>query len=228
MRPVIGITLDHNRQRERYELGYAVAGAVALAGGEPVLLPFHERATLPAFVAGLVLSGGNDPDPSAWGEAWHPACNRVDPKRERHERWLAGEAWNRGLPVLGICFGMQVMNLARGGSLIQHLPDLGRPGHERGEQGWQRRHDVALRPDSLIARTCGVVALEVNTSHHQAVGEVGRGLVASAVAPDDTIEAVEDPRRQFWLGVQWHPERQAVEGETRHQRLFEALVKAAQ
>ncbi len=202
--------------------------AVALAGGEPVLLPFKQDATLPAFVDGLLLSGGNDPDPAAWGESWHPACNKVDPLRERHERRLCEQAQERGMPALGICFGMQVMNLVRGGSLIQHLPDLHRGmDHTRGDAGWAKRHDIAVRPDSLLARTCGVVALSVNTSHHQAVGTVGRGLIASAVAGDQTVEAIEDPSRPFWLGVQWHPERQAVENESRHLRIFEALVGAA-
>ncbi len=228
MRPVIGITLDHDRARERYELSYAAVEAVRAAGGEPVLLPFTDTATLPDFIDGLVLSGGNDPDPGAWGETWHPTCNPVDPRRELHERGLVEVAERRKVPALGICFGMQVMNLVRGGSLIQHLGDLGRHElHERGSAGWAKRHDVALRPDSLLARTCGVVALAVNTSHHQAVGRVGTGLIASAVAQDGTVEAIEDPSRPFWLGLQWHPERQAAAGESRQLAFFEALVRAA-
>ncbi len=226
-RPIIGITLDHERSRERYELSYAVVDSVVLAGGDPVLLPFHDEATLPTFIDGLLLSGGNDPDPAAWGEPWHPACNPVDPHREQHERRLALEARRRGVPTLGICFGMQVMNLIAGGTLAQHLPDVtGRNDHARGDLGWRRRHDVAIRPNSVLARACGVVGLSVNTSHHQAVARVGPGLDASAIAGDGVVEAIEDRRRQFWLGVQWHPERLAAE-ETRHLRIFEALVRAS-
>ncbi|MEM7808756.1 MAG: gamma-glutamyl-gamma-aminobutyrate hydrolase family protein [Planctomycetota bacterium] len=222
------MTLDHDRSRDRYQLSYACVEAVRQAGGEPVLLPFHDGLELPSFVQGMVFSGGNDPDPAAWGEEWHPACNHVDPKRERHERALVTEAERRGMPALGICFGMQVMNLVRGGSLIQHLGDLGRAElHARQPEGWSKRHDVALRPESLLAKTCGVVALAVNTSHHQSVGRVGEGLVASAVAQDTTVEAIEDPTKPFWLGVQWHPERQSIEGESRQAALFEALVRAA-
>jgi putative glutamine amidotransferase len=227
VRPSIGITLDHDRGREKYELSYAAAEAVANAGGEPVLLPFLGEARLPAFLDGVVFSGGNDPDPAAWGERWHPSCNPVDPARERHERQLVQLAERRGLPALGICFGMQVMNLVRGGSLIQHLPDLvGRLEHRRGDEGWRKRHDVAVRPGSVLHHASGTLGLRVNTSHHQAVGNVGRGLVASAQAEDGTIEAIEDPRRQFWVGVQWHPERLAAD-ESRHARLYEALVEAA-
>ena len=225
MTAVVGITCDHDRGRERYELAYAVVDAVARAGGEPVLLPFHEAGRLPTFVDAMIFSGGNDPDPAAWGEAWHPACNRVDPRREAHERRLVAQAERRGIPALGVCFGMQAMNLVRGGSLIQHLPDLpGRADHSRGGD-WGRRHGVAVEPGSLFGRVVGGGELPVNTSHHQAVGRVGDGLRAVARAADGTVEAIEDPSRPFWIGVQWHPERQA--DEPRQAALFAGLVSAA-
>ena len=226
MKPVIAVTCDHDRARQRHELSYAVVEAVAAAGGEPILLPFHDAGTLPPFVDGCVFSGGNDPDPAAWGEPWHPACNPVDPARERHERRLVLEAERRDLPAVGICFGMQAMNLVRGGTLIQHLGDDPRhDDHTRGGDGWERRHPVEIVGGSTFARTCGGAELSVNTSHHQAVGVVGSGLRAVAHSPDGVVEAIEDPSRRLWVGVQWHPERQA--GEPRHAALFATLVEAA-
>ena len=225
-KPVIGITCDHDRNRDRYELGYGCVDAVARAGGAAVLLPFHEGQELPAFVDGLIFSGGNDPDPAAWGEAWHPACNPVDPRREEHERRLVREAERRVLPALGICFGMQVMNLLRGGSLIQHLPDAGRYGDHACGGDWGRRHPIQILGGSAFARVVGDGPLAVNTSHHQAVGKIGDGLQAVGRAPDGVVEAIEDPSRPFWIGVQWHPERLTTE-DPRQLRLFERLVEAA-
>ena len=225
-KPVIGITCDHDRSRDRYELGYGCVDAVSRAGGVAILLPFHAEQGLPDFVDGLIFSGGNDPDPAAWGEAWHPACNPVDPLREAHERRLVREAERRNLPALGICFGMQAMNLVRGGSLIQHLPDAGDyADHSRGGD-WGKRHPINVTADSTFAGVVGVEALTVNTSHHQALGNIGDGLRAVGHAPDGVVEAIEDSTRPYWIGVQWHPERMAADDE-RQMALFRKLVKAA-
>lgn len=225
-RPIIGVTLDHNRERKRYELNYNAVRAIALAGGEPVLLPFYDGAPFPEFVSGLLLTGGNDPDPAAWGEAWHPACNRVDPNRERHERFLALEAERRNLPVFGICFGMQVMNLVRGGSLIQHLGDDPKwDDHTRGGTDFLRKHRLDIDPDSVAARIVGGTSIEINTNHHQAIGRVGNGLRAVGHAPDGTVELIEDASRRFWIGAQWHPEHML--DEPKQLALFEGLIAAA-
>ena len=229
-RPIIGITLDHDDARTRAQLGYGYVECVARAGGVPIGLPFGEGVDADgqaALIDGLVLVGGNDIDPSRWGEARHPAAKAADPAREAHEARLLQAAERRGLPVLGVCFGLQFINVARGGSLHQHLPDvLGDDGqeHRRGDAGWTRRHDVAVEPASLLSRIVGGETLSVNTSHHQAINRVGRGLSVVARAPDGTVEAVEDTERPFWLAVQWHPER--LGGEPRHLALFRGLIDA--
>lgn len=229
-RPLIGITLDHDDGQSRYELTYHYVESVASAGGVPMLLPFCESvdaAEQLEVIDGFVLAGGNDVDPRAWGESRHPAAKPVDPRREVHERGLLLEAERRELPVLAICFGMQVMNVARGGSLVQHLPDVAkRIEHRKGDQGWMRRHQVQIAQASLLADVCGTELLEVNTSHHQGIARLGDGLTVAAVAPDGTIEAVEDTTKPFWLGVQWHPERLAA-SELRHAALFQRLVNEA-
>ena len=228
-RPIIGISCDHDDATTRYELSYGYVQSVVAAGGVPVLLPFGEGVDAAAQVAavdGLLLAGGNDLDPTPWGEAWHPACKPADPKRQAHERSLIDAAGRRGTPTLGVCMGMQMMNVARGGSLFQHLPDVpGRGDHSRGGD-WGNRHPVDVAEGSLLADVCGSGEFAVNTSHHQAVNKLGDGLAASAVAPDGLVEAVEDPSLRFWLGVQWHPERLTAT-EPRHLALFRRLVDAA-
>ena len=228
-RPIIGVTPDHDRGRDKFEAGYGYATAVAAAGGVPILLPFGEGVDAAAQVDlcdGLILGGGNDPDPSVWGEEWHPAAVPADPRREQQERKLIQLAQERGLPVLGVCFGMQLMNVVRGGSVLQHLPDLpGRADHSRGGD-WGKRHGVSVAAGSVLERTCGPGELAVNTSHHQAIGNVGEGLIASAVAADGTVEAIEDQALAFWLGVQWHPERLAA-CDARQAALFQRLVEVA-
>lgn len=227
--PLIGITVDHNDEQSRFELPYSYAAAVVAAGGAPVLLAFAPGLNASAQVAaldGLLFTGGNDIDPAAWGEARHEKAKAVDPRREAHERALLEAAEKRGLPVLAVCMGMQLMNAMRGGSLVQHLPDVnGREEHRRAGMGWDRRHEVRVESGSVLAEVCGEGALEVNTSHHQGVARVGEGLRVTAVAPDGTIEAVEDPSKRLFVGVQWHPERMIEQKE--HAALFRRLVEEA-
>jgi putative glutamine amidotransferase len=227
--PLIGITVDHNDEKNRFQLPYSYAAAIVAAGGAAVLLPFApgmDAATQIAAIDGLLLTGGNDIDPSAWGEARHPSAKAADAQREAHERALLAEAEKRGVPVLAVCMGMQLMNAMRGGSLMQHLPDVnGKQEHRREDLGWDRRHGVSVTEGSLVAQIVGAGELEVNTSHHQAVARVGAGLKVTAVAPDGTIEAVEDPTKRLFVGVQWHPERMTDHPE--HLALFRRLVEEA-
>ena len=198
------------------------------------MLPFGqdpaEADGLLGLADGLLMSGGNDPDPAAWGEPWHPGCRPADPAREAFERALIHAAKARRMPTLGICFGMQLMAIeggGGGGGLIQFLPDEPREGaleHRKlAEADWQRRHEVEVFGGSALARITGRDRLSVNTNHRQSVRHTA--LAVSAVAPDGVIEAVEDPALPLWLGVQWHPERQ--QDDPAQRALFEALVRAA-
>jgi putative glutamine amidotransferase len=237
-RPVIGITLDHNSRttpegvvHDQYLLPHPYSIAVEKAGGLPFLLPYRSSDTLvPQYVDrcdGIVLSGGNDYDPASWGEPRHPQAVPTDPERERFERALLAEIERRSRPVLGICGGCQIMNIHRGGTLHQFIPDLGTDiEHRRATiEEWSRRHDVLLDPASRHARLLGKSRVSSNTSHKQSVHRLGAGLTITARTSDGIVEGIEDPDRPFFVGVQWHPERQHDDPD--HLALFQALVEHA-
>ncbi|MBM4017887.1 MAG: gamma-glutamyl-gamma-aminobutyrate hydrolase family protein [Planctomycetes bacterium] len=233
MKPRIGITsnLTVLDGRLRAHLAAAYLDAVAAAGGTPIILaPPPDPADAPAAldaVAALIPSGGADVDPQLWGEAPHPKTSILDPRRQRWDLRLIAEADARRMPVLGICLGCQEMAVARGGRLIQHVPD--EPGarpHHGGDAHPRITHPVAIERGSLLARIVGAENLDVNSSHHQAAREPGRSMCVVARSPDGIIEAIEDPSPgRFFLGVQWHPED--IADQLRHRALFEALVRAA-
>jgi putative glutamine amidotransferase len=188
------------------------ADAVQRAGGLALLLPPDPAATeepdlLLNGIDGLILSGGSDVDPATYGAVPHPKTGRTWPERDRFEIALARRAVERELPLLGICRGMHVLNVALGGTLIQHLPDvLGRSDH-RHTPGSFGDHEVRLEPGSVAARASGTERLAVKSHHHQGLDELGEGLVASGWSPgDELVEAVELPEHPFALGVLWHPE----------------------
>jgi putative glutamine amidotransferase len=178
-------------------------------------------------LAGICLSGGPDLDPGAYDDRRHPELGPIEPELDRFELALARAADQRGLPILAICRGAQALNVARGGTLYQHLPD--RPGttiaHRQGQPGERPTHTVEIAPGSLLASVLGRTRARVNSFHHQGVRRLGAGLRATAWAPDGVIEGIEAPSREFLLGVQWHAETLAARRE--HAALFEALVNAA-
>lgn len=226
--PLIGLTSYAERARwavwegKAAVVGWVYVDAIHQAGGRTLLIPPSDHGvdeTLDAIDA-LVLAGGNDIDPAAYGAAAHVETQDPQPERDRAEMRLVTAALERDLPVLAICRGMQVLNVARGGSLVQHLPETTAHNGHREVIGEFSEHPVEIAPDSLLERILGPRA-PVKSHHHQAAAAIGDGLAPVAWADDGTIEAIEDPSLAFALGVQWHPE----EGEDL--ALFDALVEAA-
>jgi len=209
--------------------GYAAA--VEAAGGIPVILPVLAPEKAPEVLEhlqGLLLSGGVDLDPSHYGEDPLPGLGKVTPERDAFELALARRALAAGVPVLGICRGVQVLNVAAGGTLFQ---DLGSQlekvlKHRQEAPRWHESHAVRLDPSSRMAAILGVTETRVNSFHHQAVRLVAPGLRAVAWAPDGVIEAVESVDGGFALGVQWHPE-EMWDRYPLHLKPFSALVEAA-
>lgn len=197
----------------------AYVGSVLRAGGLPVVVPpFEGSARLLDVLDGLVFTGGSDLDPALYGQEPHPETAGVLAHRDRAELELLGAALERDMPVLGICRGMQLLNVVRGGDLDQHLPgDV-----HRGPPGTYTSHEVAAEPGSLLERLVGA-GVRTHSCHHQAPGRIGAGLRVSARAEDGTVEAVEDAGRRFALGVLWHPEEDPDGGAP----LFAALVEEA-
>jgi putative glutamine amidotransferase len=229
-RPIIGIT--SYAQPARWGAWDLPAALVPLhyvesvheAGGRALLVPPSDDAideTLDVL-DGLVFSGGIDIDPTRYGAERHPATDPAQAHRDEGELKLLEAALARDLPTLAICRGFQLLNVLRGGDLIQHLPDeVGHEGH-RETLGVFSQHPVEIRAGTRLESILGPRHGAVRSSHHQGVGRVGVGLVESAYAEDGSLEAIEDPSRRFALGVLWHPEM-----EDDDKRLFEALVVEA-
>jgi len=232
-RPVIGITMDYGDKPKQYMLPYDYTTSVERAGGLPWPLPFKSDLSLiPEFVDrldGILFSGGDDLDPALFGETRHPNAEPIDPDRQRFELALIAEVEKRRMPALGICLGCQLMNVHRGGSLNQFLPDQARDEaleHRRLAPGDStRRHAVKLEPGTRLAAAIGKGEISVNTRHKQSVNRTGKGLRVIAKAPDGVVEAIEDPSHPFFMAVQWHPEN--LSNEPEHLAPFKLLVEHA-
>jgi len=224
-RPVIGITTYIERTRYgAWDLDAAVLprtyiDTVAAAGGNPILLPPLGFSDV-SFLDGLVIAGGADVDPARYGAAAHPETLGLRPDRDDTEFALVKNALAAGLPLIGVCRGMQVINVALGGTLTQHIPDVMGSSAHRPVVGQFGHTEVEMTPDSAINEIFGGAAT-VSCSHHQAVDQLGDGLTITAKSADDVVEAVELMGADFVLGVQWHPEQDA------EVRLFKALVARA-
>jgi putative glutamine amidotransferase len=243
VKPLIGVTTSELRSGElatlrrhgeppnpEMALGMTYVRALEAAGALPVVVPPVRHRDVPRLLArldGLVLSGGPDLAPAAYGAEPHVELGSTEPGLDVFEYAIVREALRLWLPILGICRGAQTLNVARGGTLHQHLPDVVGDviAHRQTVDGGVPTHPVAILPGSRLASVLGATQLSVNSFHHQAVDRLGSGLCACAWAPDGAIEAIEDPEHPFVVAVQWHAETlQGVPGQL---ALFEGLVSAS-
>jgi putative glutamine amidotransferase len=231
-RAVIGITLGDGDRPGYTSMRADYVRSVERSGAVPLVLPTLESEHAEALldrIDGLVLSGGVDVDPALYGRPRHPKLGRVDRKRDDFELALTRHALRRDLPLLAICRGQQVLNVATGGTLIQDIPSEleGAVTHAAPGRRTRRSHAVEATLGSKLGEILGPGPLSVNSFHHQAIGRLGDGLVVSARSCDDqVIEGVELAGRRFVLGVQWHPEA-FWNREDGFQALFEALVSTS-
>jgi putative glutamine amidotransferase len=241
MKPVIGVTPDFNAgdradmggREPTYFLRARYIRAIEELGGIPLILPLvagpAARRRLLDRVDGLLITGsGPDLPPRLYGERQRYTFPLVSPRRADFELDLVRQALNRDLPLLGICGGMQTVNVACGGSLFQDIPSQVERAldHRQKTKATRLSHPVIVASDSLLKRIVGKTTIMVNSSHHQSVKQVAPTLIASAVAPDGIVEAIESPIHRFLLAIQWHPEF-LFERHPVHRRLFEALLRAA-
>jgi putative glutamine amidotransferase len=216
--------------RRELALGLDYPRAVDEAGAVPVVIPpmaVRDLDELLDRLDGLLISGGPDVDPSFYGAAPHPCLGPTEPELDAFELELVQRADARGMPILAICRGLQVLNVARGGTLVQHLPDeFGEEvQHRQTAPGRVATHAVRLEPGTRLAAMLGAGDVQVNSFHHQAIADLGRGLTAVAWSPDGVIEAAEATDRRFCVAVQWHAE--SLAGHDDHRGLFGAFVDAA-
>lgn len=227
--PLIGMTTYGRSADNRYALPAEYVDAVRRAGGVPVLIAPGEAQVdvVLETVDAFVLTGGGDIDPDAYGGKRHPTNYGIDLERDALEVELARRIVDTRLPTLGICRGAQILNIAHGGTLIEHLPD------EVGEQVLHRApprepipHGIRLAPHSRLARLVGQLEFEAASWHHQALRDVAPQFAVVGHAPDGTVEAIEMPAHPWLIAVQWHPELTAA-SDPLQQRIFDAIVEAA-
>jgi putative glutamine amidotransferase len=233
-RPVIGLTLDSEpaggwAKMPWYALRQNYFAAIAEAGGLPVALP-HLPALAETYLDGLdglvVTGGAFDIDPKLFGATERHGTVTLKEGRTAFELAVLRAALDRDLPTFGICGGQQLLNVVLGGTLIQHIPDAvpNALAHEQPNPRTEPGHSVAIEGGSRLAAIVGTREMAVNSAHHQAADAVGPGIAITARAPDGVIEAIEDPRRKFCIGVQWHPEYHVDPAD---HRIFHALIDAA-
>lgn len=237
--PLIGIPAASYVDQEysatpTYRFNGHYPAALAACGALPLVIPLNlpEEALRGIFekLDGLCLPGGVDVDPAEYGETRHPDLGSVDAPRDRTELLLAHWALEANLPVLGICRGIQLLNVAAGGTLYQHIPAqvpaAGRHNHRLQESAWETpTHGVRVEPQSQLGLMVGAERLQTNSYHHQSLKDVAPGFQASAWAEDGVIEAIEHPAKPFAVAVQWHPEGM-FRTDTYARRIFEAFVAA--
>jgi putative glutamine amidotransferase len=233
-RPVIGIPMRIEYATDRFYLGRDYCEAVEAQGADPVLLPLIPGGDYLGSVVksldGLLMPGSDsDVDPMLYDREPHPMLGTVQPLKDSTDLKLLRFAEELKMPVFGICFGMQSLNVSRGGTLIQDIgSQISSPiKHEQGSPRDRRSHQVSLLEGSLVERLAQGTTVAVNSHHHQAVEGIGRELVPTAWTSDGVVEAIEDPRTDRWvIGVQWHPEL-GWKGDELSMRLFKAFVESS-
>jgi putative glutamine amidotransferase len=236
-RPLVALSAtsvppDRPGEPTRVRVNDAYVRALQAAGLVPLIVPpslsDEEARALVGGVAGIVLTGGEDVDPAAYGAARDPATQPSHAGRDATERSLVMAARDARRPVLAICRGIQLLNVALGGTLVQHLPDE-RPGdirHAREDARTERVHSITVQPGSRLAAALGATQFDANSMHHQAVGRVAESLRATAHASDGVIEGVETVSGDWWvLGVQWHPEELIGDARPWDRGIFAAFAK---
>jgi putative glutamine amidotransferase len=230
MKPRIGVTSSPSLHEDRFleALDRAYVSAVIRAGALPFVLPVlqaEEVADVITCLDGILFTGGGDVDPAHYAPVAHAEVGGLDPERDVYETALARVAVQRGLPVFGICRGAQLLNVALGGTLIQHLPEVTGLEHRAKEQWAEAVHTVRVLGDSRLAGAVQQEIVGVNSLHHQAVDVLGAGLIASGWASAGTVEAIEGAGQLRLLAVQWHPE--LLVADASHTALFDWLVEEA-
>lgn len=232
--PIIGITLDVEEDNDSYSAypWYALrknyVDSVAKFGGTPITLP-HILKRVDEYIEmldGLLMTGGfYDVDPSVYGEKAKSDKVIQKDSRTNFELSIFKKAFDKGIPILGICAGEQIMNVALGGTLIQHIPDVidNCLEHEQDTPKHETSHIITVDKDSKLHAIVGNDNFQVNSTHHQAVKAPGNGLKVVATAPDGVIEAIEHESHRFCIGVEWHPEYQSIPED---EKIFEHFVKA--
>ncbi len=230
-KPLIGIGSDVRSPEGKRESAFTYltyVESLRRAGAVPVLIPPQPENAVDIIegLDGILLAGGDDCDPQVYGEEPHPTVEPMDPRRQSNDLTLARAARERGIPTLGICLGLQVMNIAAGGTLMQDINSAMETEIQHASIPEDRaRHDVIVEQGTKLSGIIGERELNVNSSHHQAIKSVGNGLRITALAPDGVVEGLEDPRHPFYVGVQWHPED--MRGENSASSIFGAFVDAA-
>jgi len=234
-RPIIGIVMNYDdngtyfSKMPWYALRCNYFESIERAGGIPIALPFQVNA-VPDYIGlldGLVISGGQDYPPEFYGEEALPnVINLIKGGRAEFDFKILDAALKKNIPVLGICAGEQAINIYFGGTLLQDIQthDPKAMNHLKPRPTTESSHAISVTEGTLLHRITGKTLYEVNSSHHQSVHRIGRGLVVNAVAPDGVIEGVEHPEYKFCLGVEWHPEFEICPEDT---KIFNAFVKAA-
>ena len=235
MKPLIGIPGDTQIEGDsiRYLAYASYVRAVQRAGGAPIMIPLGlDDDTLRAIFArldGLLIQGGDDVHPNEYGEALESFCGKIDPARDAAELGLLRWAFEKNMPTLGVCRGIQMMNVAAGGTLYQDI-DAQLPGslhhpHIKGNASDFRAHGIDIDTSSRLAQAIGTTSIQVNSRHHQAVKQVAPGFRVIARAPDGIVEGMESTNGHFALGVQFHPENM-IDSDTRMLGIFRALIEA--